>query len=220
MDPKAVSDTFDIYIDYDVSYEKGSFWDRAFVDEDGNCGRDDKKDPINPQWFYNEETDETLNDDETVIRLGGIYERSDNEISAAIWNNLKQKYPDAPTRDLVAEWAEEVCLLEQMHSGLDCPVPDSLPDCSSFPVDPDTNDLAITLEQMIDPNEFALTQCQIDTRNKLYQWAGVMHQLRYLCEGCFDPICQRRAILESGRCTFSSNEHVQFDEQVCLFCGE
>ena len=34
-----------------------------------------------------------------------------------------------------------------------------------------------------------------------------MHQLRYLCEGCFDPICQRRAMIESGRCTFNSMEH-------------
>merc|ERR1711920_863109 len=103
----------------------------------------------------------------------------------SIWRNLKEKYPDAPTRDLVAEWAEEVCLLEQMESGLDCPVPDEMPDCSSFAVDPETNDLVITLDQMVDPDEFQLNECQIQSRHSLFEWASIVHQLRYLCEGCF-----------------------------------
>jgi len=205
---KAVSETLDIYRHYDVSYEKGPFWENAFVDGDGNCGRDDGVDPINPQWFYNEEA--SLKSDWSP---GRRFERSSNAISRAIWRNLREKYPDAPLRDLVAEWAEEVCLLEQMDSGLDCPVPDELPDCSSFPVDPDTNDIIISLDEMLNPDEFELTECQISTRRALFNWAEIMNQRRYLCEGCLDPICQRRALMESGRCTFDSMEHAQDDEE-------
>jgi len=139
------------------------------------------------------------------------YERGSNAISRAIWRNLREKYPDAPLRDLVAEWAEEVCLLEQMDSGFDCPVPDMLPDCSSFPVDPDTNDIVISLDEMVNADEFELTDCQISTRRALFNWATIMNQRRYLCEGCFDPICQRRALMESGRCTFNSMEHYDDD---------
>jgi len=206
--PKAISETFDLYNDYDVSYEKGSFWGNAFVDDDGNCGRNDERDPINPQWFYDEDGGGALDSD------GRRSERSSNAVAAAIWRNLKEKYPDAPNRDVVAEWAEEVCLYEQMRSGLDCPVPDELPNCEHFAVDPATNDIVATLAEMVDPAVFALTECQNQTRQRMFEWAAEMHQLRYLCEGCFDPICQRRGIMASGRCLFDSMEHDQDGQEA------
>merc|ERR1719461_1098270 len=130
--------------------------------------------------------------------------RSSMSVSGAIWKNLKEKYPDAPIRGLVAEWAEEVCLYEQQQAGIDCPIPDELPDCSSFPVDPDTNDIIISMDEMID---FNLTDCQITTRQHLYNWADIMSQKRFLCEGCYDPICGIRGIMDVGRCLFDSMEH-------------
>merc|ERR1719474_1861892 len=130
--------------------------------------------------------------------------RGSLSVSQAIWKNLREKYPDAPTRGLVAEWAEEVCLYEQQQAGIDCPIPDELPDCSSFPVDADTNDIIISLDEMID---FNLTDCQITTRQHMYNWADIMSQKRFLCEGCYDPICGIRGIMDVGRCLFDSMEH-------------
>jgi len=105
----------------------------------------------------------------------------------------------------VAEWAEEVCLYEQQQAGIDCPIPDELPDCDDFPVDPDTNDIVISLDEMID--SFNLTECQIETRQHMYQWADIMAQKKFLCEGCYDPICGLRGVMQVGRCLFDSMEH-------------
>jgi len=138
--PKQISDTFDIYEDYDVSYEKGDFWVNANVDGAGNCVSDE----INDDWFYNERSESELDEDEKVEEEYRRSKRSSMSVSGAIWKNLKSKYPDAPIRGLVAEWAEEVCLYEQQQAGIDCPIPDELPDCDDFPVDPDTNDIVIS----------------------------------------------------------------------------
>merc|ERR1719474_1002508 len=135
--------------------------------------------------------------------------RGSLSVSQAIWKNLREKYPDAPTRGLVAEWAEEVCLYEQQQAGIDCPIPDELPDCSSFPVDSDTNDIVISLDEMLD---FNLTDCQSTTRQHMYHWADIMAQKRFLCEGCYDPICGLRGIMDVGRCLFDSMEQDDDDE--------
>merc|ERR1719461_544948 len=136
--------------------------------------------------------------------------RSSMDVSRAIWKNLKDKYPDDPLPELVAEWAEEVCLYEQQEAGFECPIPDELPDCDDFPVDPDTNDIVISLDEMID--SFNLTECQIETRQHMYQWADIMAQKRFLCEGCYDPICGIRGVMQVGRCLFDSMEHDDADD--------
>merc|ERR1719499_727313 len=204
--PKQISDTFDIYEDYDVSYEKGDFWINANVDGAGNCVSDE----INDDWFYNERSESELEEDEKVEAEYRRSKRSSMSVSGAIWKNLKSKYPDAPIRGLVAEWAEEVCLYEQQQAGIDCPIPDELPDCDDFPVDPDTNDIVISLDEMID--SFNLTDCQIETRQHMYQWADIMAQKKFLCEGCYDPICGLRGIMQVGRCLFDSMDHDYSEE--------
>jgi len=80
-----------------------------------------------------------------------------------------------------------------------------LPDCDDFPVDPDTNDIVISLDEMID--SFNLTDCQIETRQHMYQWADIMAQKKFLCEGCYDPICGLRGVMQVGKCLFDSMEH-------------
>jgi len=79
-------------------------------------------------------------------------------------------------------------------------------------VDPDTNDIVISLDEMID--SFNLTDCQIDTRTHMYQWADIMAQKRFLCEGCYDPICGLRGVMKVGQCLFDSMEHDDDDEQL------
>ena len=197
-----ISSTFDIYGDYDVSYQKGEFWVNANVDGAGNCDS-----AINSQWFYDEPMSAEL---EEEYKGRARNERGSLSVSAAIWKNLREKYPDAPKRGLVAEWAEEVCLYEQQEAGIDCPLPDELPDCSDFPADPATNDIVISLDEMID--SFNLSDCQIETRQHMYQWADIMAQKKFLCEGCYDPICGVRGIMQVGRCLFDSMEHDYSEE--------
>merc|ERR1712083_980511 len=55
-------------------------------------------------------------------------------------------------------------------------------------------------------SSFNLTECQVSTRQHLFQWADIMAQKRFLCEGCYDPICGVRGIMEVGRCLFDSME--------------
>merc|ERR1719300_300281 len=202
-----VADTFDIYADYDVSYEKGDFWINAQVDGAGNCVSDE----INDDWFYDERSESELEEDEKVEADYKRSKRSSMDVSRAIWKNLKDKYPDDPLPELVAEWAEEVCLYEQQEAGFECPIPDELPDCDDFPVDPDTNDIVISLDEMID--SFDLTECQIETRQHMYQWADIMAQKKFLCEGCYDPICGLRGMMQDGKCSFDSMEHDDDDDQ-------
>jgi len=200
--PKQIADTFDIVADFDVSYEKGDFWVNAEVDATGNCASGN----INDDWFYDDESSSELEEEykgQKRSRRGSL------SVSAAIWKNLREKYPDAPTRGLVAEWAEEVCFYEQQQADIDCPVPDELPDCSSFPVDPESNDIVVSLDEML---AFNLSDCQISTRQSMYNWADIMSQKRFLCEGCYDPICGLRGIMDVGRCLFDSMEHDDDDE--------
>merc|ERR1719334_522969 len=101
--------TFDIYNDYDVSYQKGEFWVNANVDGAGNCDG-----PINSQWFYDEPRSAEL---EEEYKGRARNERGSLSVSQAIWKNLREKYPDAPKRGLVAEWAEEVVFVRATGSG-------------------------------------------------------------------------------------------------------
>jgi len=173
------------------------------VDATGNCASGN----INDDWFYDTNSSSAALEEEYKGQKRS--RRGSLSVSAAIWKNLREKYPEAPTRGLVAEWAEEVCLYEQQLSGIDCPLPDELPDCSSFPVDPDTNDIVISLDEMLD---FNLTDCQSTTRQHMYHWADIMAQKRFLCEGCYDPICGLRGIMDVGRCLFDSMEQDDDDE--------
>lgn len=202
-----VSSTLDIVGDYDVSYSKGQFWIDAEIDQD--CDGE-----INTQWFYDEPTSSAL---EAEYRNQYRPQRSSLSVSQQIWRNLREKYPTAPTKALVAEWAEESCIFEQRVSGNYCPMPEEMPDCDSFPVDPETGDIVISLEEMIniyadDPDK-ALTECQKGIRRSLYSWAELMHQKKSLCDGCYDDaiICGVRGMLAEGKCTFNSNEH-PFDD--------
>merc|ERR1719334_3096725 len=63
---------------------------------------------------------------------------------------------------------------------------------------------------MID--SFDLTQCQIETRQHMYQWADIMAQKKFLCEGCYDPICGIRGVMPDGKCLFDSMEHDDADD--------
>merc|ERR1719206_185736 len=195
-DVRKVSDTFDLVADYDVSYEKGRFWDNANVDA--------HRFNINPDWFYTE-NGRKLDADTKSSKAD---RRSSDALSRAILEDLQYKYPDAPVTQLVLEQSVEVCLFEQVQSGQLCEPPEGgWNTCEHIERDPLTNDISISLSRLLDDS--SLTPCMRETRERMYQWAKSMHQLRFLCAGCYDPFCDR-AFLD-GKCGLDANEHLQVD---------
>lgn len=196
-----VQDTLDINKHYDVSYEKGSFWENANVDSHENCGG--AADPINPDWFYRE----------SPLQLDGVDannndnndHRSSDAVAQQMFSELVEEHPDADSTEIVKMWSIRVCLYEQNQSDSLClPPSNGYNDCSSMELDADTLDIDVTLEELLEDE--ALTECMVDTRLSLYEWAKAYHQLKYLCAGCFDPFCDR-SFLDDGQCLFDANAH-------------
>jgi len=135
--------------------------------------------------------------------------RSSLETSRQMMQDLKAANPDTPRKELVHEWAVEMCKYEQgkTEAGLcDQNTRYAWDDCSNrdrWPLNPRTNDITISRTQMTgDPN---LTECQKDSRKRMWQWAREMNQLQYLCMGCFDPFCDRTFL--EGKCPLDANTH-------------
>jgi len=236
-DEVRVSQTFDLLGNgYDFSYEKGPFWDNADVDSNGNCGSGN----INGQWFYGESnarmalrkgdklnlnTQQLLHLELAADDEDGDYSdpdgetdcdhRSSLEVAREMMKELKAENPDTARKDLVHEWAIEVCKYEQEKTevGL-CDANsnyawDDCTDEAKWPIDSRTNDITISRDEMV--NDPSLTECQRDSRTRMWQWAREMHQLKYLCMGCFDPFCDR-AFLD-GKCPLDSNAHYDDDAE-------
>jgi len=180
-----VESTFDIQADYDVSYEKGAFWENGRVDSRTVCGAE--SDPTNGAWFYN-----------TVTSLKANYQTNDDE--AAITDEVFSQNPGRSYEENIAEAADEICAYRE--HGLDCAVDFEigLTDCGS-------DEDALTLRDML--NQPGLSQCALDTRERLFAWAEMMEQKQYLCRGCYDPYCDAdsRAARDAMDCGIDSEAH-------------
>merc|ERR1712129_684527 len=66
---------------------------------------------------------------------------------------------------------------------------------------------ALTLRDML--NQPGLSQCALDTRERLFAWAEMMEQKQYLCRGCYDPYCDAdsRAARDAMDCGIDSEAH-------------
>jgi hypothetical protein len=144
--------------------------------------------------------------------------RSSLEAARDMMKELKEANPDTARKDLVHEWAIMVCKYEQEKTDVGlCDAGtyydwDDCTDESKWPINPRTNDITISRAEMIgDPN---LTECQKDSRQRMWQWAREMHQLKYLCMGCFDPFCDRDFL--EGKCPLDANSHSYDDEEAAL----
>jgi len=174
-----VEDTFDIQIDYDVSYEKGAFWDNARVDHRENCGA--ASDPTNDDWFYN-----------TITTLKKHTATQAQQVEQAIIDEVFDAHPEASYEDNIAEAADLICV--ERENGANAlrgyTDPMSAPECVA-PVggliDCGSDEDAITSAMVL--NQPGLSQCAITQRTRLWEWAELMDQKQYLCRGCYDPYC-------------------------------
>eukprot|EP01084_Bolivina_argentea_P290389 498795_1 len=158
--------------DLDVTYEKGPFWINANVDN--NCAN------VNGNWFK-----------DTARRRMQSTTRSDR--AKEILAELQKTIPNQQQR--LKEWAYEVCKYEQEREfGEICVPPAAFEDCSNMEINLSTNDIDITLEELLAKN--GLTECQIRTRKDWYEFASNANMLLKLCTGCFDPFCNNNQILD------------------------
>jgi len=193
-----VYDVFDIQNDYDVSYEMGAFWSNARVSARDNCAAEDN--PINDAWFYNTVTSAKL-------RVQTATQMSDT----AIIDEQFENNPDASYEDNIAAAADQICLLREHASNIlrgytdpmtmpECALPEvGLTDCGS--------DESTITKSMVLSGE--LSECAIDIRSRLFDWAETMEQKQYLCRGCYDPYCdaESKAAVHAMDCGMDVEAH-------------
>lgn len=187
----AVKKTFDIENDYDVSYEKGPFWNNAFVDSEQFCGTNTET-----NWFY----------DENPGQFDGMdSERGSAEFASHSFEALLAANPDKSVDEVKVIWDHMVCEFEELERGTcELPQPD-YDDCSSMALDPETNDIDITEDELLARE--GISVCMKQTVNEYYHWAKMTHTLKDLCIGCYDPFCDRSFFDENcGASGMNSNE--------------
>jgi len=158
--------------------------------------------------------------------------RSTLDYAREMMRDLKDANPSKDRKDLVHEWAIAVCQYEQglteeglcdagMGGSYAVTVPwDDCSDESKYPIDPRTNDIKISRAELIgDPG---LTECQRESRNRMWNWAKEMNQLKFVCMGCFDPLCDRDFL--EGKCPLDTGVHHDDDEAMSfidtLYAGQ
>merc|ERR1719244_2197353 len=151
--------------------------------------------------------------------------RSTLEYAREMMRDLKEANPNTDRKDLVHEWAIAVCKYEQglteqglcdagMGGSYAVTVPwDDCSDESKYPINPRTNDITISRAELIgDPG---LTECQKEARNRMWNWAKEMNQLKFVCMGCFDPLCDRDFL--EDKCPLDTGVHYDDDEEAMSF---
>jgi len=190
-----VRDTFNIVNDYDVSYEKGVFWDNAGVDLADNCNSD-----IDSEWFWDD-----------VLNTPKIKAQASYDVSAVV-DECKAIEGTIESRGVAC------CELVQTEEfGGICEKPTVTVDLTvhpqtgePWPRDPDTGDIVITLEEMTDAS-YALPECCEARRQAMYAWAVEFSVLEDLLNGCYDPYCKLDDIGTPGYACFDgqAEAHVQ-----------
>eukprot|EP01084_Bolivina_argentea_P094519 169919_1 len=159
---------------WDVSYEKGSFFRSAKVEQ--NCEN------INPIWFYNDgESDDFEPHNLNKEFSDATYDLLDEEL-CEIGGKLK--------KDMVHKWAQMDCNWHQSKDECSelCVMPKYFDDCSDMPRDRKTKDIYnVTLGDLLE--KVSMSECMQRTRRQHWNWAVQTHNLKGLCRGDFDHFC-------------------------------
>ena len=205
----AVRETFDLKMDYNAVYEKGTFWEMAHVEELGIIGDTDSA----ISWFIdidddengeNNESNEVIEDSKDLVYsqiIDDLMADIESDIGSGIGSDAMHKMVtplDVDQRiDAVDRWAYSECIAEEERTGSICELPEiGYEDCSGMRVDVETGDIAMSLDEMLAKR--GNTQCMKDTIGEFYEWAAHRGELKLLCAGCYDRFCDR-TLLE-GKC--------------------
>eukprot|EP01084_Bolivina_argentea_P001571 2900_1 len=175
-----VEDVYDIG-KLTVIYEKGPFW----VNSNMNDLIKNYNIKINDSWFYVDGT--------TGRRLV-----TSQEASQSIYDQLVASGAYDNAADLIHAWSVQSCEWQQTQSnGKICEIPKEFDDCLNMTINPETNDIDVTLEELLSKD--GITDCMKNVRVALWDLASQFNTKLKLCAGCYDTFCNKTSFISTCR---------------------
>ena len=180
---------------WDYQYDIGDFFDNGRVGQ--TCVFD-----IDEDWFVGSTNNRRrLRNDEYILhpsvkmrKYMKKTERFSKLSYGSFFNSLGIAVMDVKEVNL---WSKLNCEFINSQYESKCIRPRNFEGCYDMKINPKTKDIDITLPEML--QRVGHSNCMINTRKKFYKWAKATKTLFELCNGNYDPFCDKDFMLSETR---------------------